>query len=192
MTRLPRTIALALALAASLLLAGCGSGSTTLSLDDVTPVTGQTVAGTGYSFVVPESWNIAEESVQVMGFDTFVTSSYQENDYVANVNVALASFVEKSLDELEKHVVAEFEKSSLPDIEIEDVTIRDRVMVAGSAVAHISSTSAMRDVKLDSEQFYLLNSDGLSAIMTFSFVGETTAAQRDALCYSILVTWSWN
>lgn len=181
--------ALVLALAASLLLVGCGTSTAPLSLDGVAPATGPTVTGTGYSFNAPETWSVPDQG-GMGAYESFATSPMTDEGFMSNVNVGLSPLGSASIDALEKAAVAELKNTKVPDFTISNVTVKERVMVAGSEAAHVSSDVTMREVAIATEQYFLKN-DGRAFVVTFTYLASIPKAERDAISESILATWTW-
>lgn len=186
MTRLIN--ATVLALASSLLLAGCsfppltGAPSTT----NAPHSTGPKIAGNGYNFLAPRGWTQPTDTNKPAGVDTFVANLADADGFTDNINVLLSPAGEVSPDVVESQGVQE-----LRDAGATDVTVRNRVKVAGSETAHLSAGYTSGAVSDRLEQFYI-SRDGQTYVVTFSFSPTVSKADRDALTSAVLATWSWS
>lgn len=193
----------ALALATSLLLAGCFGSSPTgpaapgssvpgSSVQDpgtkapaVAPATGETVTGNGYSFVAPEGWTVPTGVAEPSGVDTFMANLADTDGFADNVNVVLSPAGEVTSEQVETQGVTELEGAGATD-----VTVGDRVTIAGSESAHLSAVFTSGAAVYQVEQFYASQS-GQTYIVTFSFSTTVPVAERDAVTSSVLATWTW-
>ncbi|KAA9089007.1 LpqN/LpqT family lipoprotein [Microbacterium radiodurans] len=200
----------ALLLSASLLLAGCGgqgdsadpapsgdaaapsasaeSSSPAASAPAAEPAAGETITGTGYAYVVPEGWAVPDAANVPPQADTFAADLTDlEDGFADNVNVVLSpASGEITPDQVETLGVEELEGTEGAS----DITVKDRVSVAGDESAHISATFEQQGTTYNVDQFYAVNDDQ-TYIITFSFSPEVSDADRAAVYESVLVTWSW-
>lgn len=171
-----------IAFAASLVLAGCSDSSE--SEPGVAPEAGQTITGTGYTFVAPEGWAQLESSTATEGADTVVADQTDTDGFANNANVVLSPAGQVTPEQVETLGAGELEKAGATD-----VMVRDRVAVAGSKAAHLSARFTSEGTAYQVEQFYVTG-DGQTFVLTFSFSPAVSDADRDALTDSMLATWS--
>lgn len=189
-----KTIAAAsLILAASLLLAGCGgadspegSGGPAESGSSQPAATGDTITGTGYTYNVPEGWGEPEQSIPGFTPDSLAADLTDTDGFADNINVILSPAGEVTAEQVETAGVAELEGAGYGD-----VTIEDRVQVAGSEAAHLSATLTQGDTTSAMNQFYV-NADGQTYIVTFSYNVDVSDADRAAVYDAVLASWAWD
>lgn len=201
--RSPIPAAASALLAASLLLTGCSlstpgaatpteqsseSGETTeqgASGIDAEPATGETITGDGYTYVVPEGWAVPEQSVAGFDPDTLAADLQDTDGFADNVNVLKSPAGLVTPDVVESAGVSELESVGATDI-----TVNDRVTIAGSESAHLSASMTSEGTTYGVDQYYV-STDDQTYIVTFSFSDSVSAADRVATAESILVTWTW-
>lgn len=213
MTRTKTTTSAALLVSAALLLAGCGgqsddtaasgdAGSSSSSSSspsasapaadapDVEPASGESIAGTGYSFSVPEGWAIPDQELPGMDqVDVFVAdlTDASADGFADNVNVVLSPAPQAiSADDIEKYGVAELEEQGGAT----DVAVQERTSIAGAESAHITAAVTQQGVTYNVDQFYPSNDDQ-TYVVTFSFSPEVTDADRAAVYDAVLASWAW-
>lgn len=190
----------ALAVTMSLLLAGCvsaavgdptgtpsdpgASAQATRDEPDVAPAAGDTVTGDGYSYVIPEGWQVADASVAPMS-DTMAYDPADADGFADNVNVVISPSGLVPPDTLETAGAAELKSYNATDIVVED-----RVSLNGDEATHMAAAMTQQGTTYLIEQFGI-NSDTQTYIVTFSFSETVAAADREALAMSVLVTWSF-
>ena len=195
---MPRLLSVTvLALATSLALVGCSAsppagpsepdpGTTNSSEPGVAPATGETIMGDGYSFVAPDGWSAPEGFEKPAGVDTFVANLADSDGFADNVNVLLSPAGEVTPEQIESDGVAELEAAGATN-----VTVRDRVMVAGAESAQLSAAFTSGSAQYQIEQIYATRA-GQTFVVTFSFSSTVPEADRSALTSSVLATWSWS
>jgi hypothetical protein len=174
----------AVLLAASLVLAGCTAAPQSPAIT-AEAAAGDVISGTGYSFAVPEDWGVPDP---IAGFDPdALAADLDDTDgFADNVNVILSPAGEVTPEQVESAGVDELEGAGA-----KDVTVRDRVTIAGGESAHLSATLESQGVEYAIEQFYTTG-DGQTYVVTFSFSPTVSQADRDALTDSVLTTWTWS
>ena len=197
---MPRTHrAATLLLIASIALVGCSSpspagsppssstsaSSSSTSAPDVAPAAGETVTGTGYTFIVPQNWGVPPEAGEI-GADALAADLTDADGFADNVNVLLSPSGEITPEQVESQGVDELEGGGATG-----VTVKERITIAGSESAHLSATLNSGGVDYQIEQFYLTH-DGSTYIVTFSFSADVADADRDALAESVLASWEWS
>ncbi len=177
------TVGLCLTIAGILSLAACANGDTTAEELSAEPATGTTIAGDGYTYVVPEGWTVPGDT----GFDldSVAMDSEATGNFASNVNVLLSPGGKLTADEVEEAAIPELES-----VGATDVTVHDRLTIAGSESAHLSAQLAQQGVEYVSEQYYLSDEDQ-TYVVTFSFAGDTAVEDRRSVAESVLVTWEW-
>lgn len=146
--------------------------------------TGTTFEGTGYSFTAPEGWEEFTEGVAEAGLDIAVADANDTDDFADNINVVVSPAGSVTPDQAESVGVAELEGAG--DFE---VSVEDRVMVAGAESAHLSAAVTPQGVDYQIEQFYVTPADQ-TFVVTFSFSPTVSEADRNDVAESVLVTWS--
>ena len=206
MRTLTRRVA-ALAIVSTLTLAGCGGGDgesddaaesdtttsapeTTDAPDDDTDIDaadGTSVKGDGYSYSVPEGWEVPTQDIPgTEQTDSFAADLTDDDGFTDNINVIrLDPAPVKDLDDLEDALVKELEGAGS-----KDVTARDRLDVDGDEAVHIASALSQQGSTYLAEQYNPIH-DGVSYVVTFSFSDTVSEADRDALAESVLATWKW-
>ncbi|MBT2475454.1 hypothetical protein J7E68_12955 [Microbacterium sp. ISL-103] len=200
--RSPIPAAASVLLATSLLLTGCSlstpgestpteqsteseapeQGSPSL---DAEPAAGETISGDGYTYVVPEGWAVPEQSVAGFDPDTLAANLQDTDGFADNVNVLKSPAGVVTPDVVESAGVKELESVGATDI-----TVNDRVTIAGSESAHLSAALSSEGTDYGVEQYYV-STDDQTYIVTFSFSDSVSAADRVGVAESILVTWTW-
>jgi hypothetical protein len=192
---MPRLLSVTvLALATSLALVGCSlpagpsepdPGTTKSSEPDVAPATGETIVGDGYTFVAPAGWAAPKDFEKPAGIDVLVANLADVDGFADNVNVLLSPSGEVTPEQIESQGAAELEGAGATN-----VTVRDRVMVAGAESARISAVFTSGSTQYQIEQVYATRA-GQTYVVTFSFSTTVSEADRSALTRSVLATWSW-
>ncbi len=192
----------ALSIVAALSLAGCSSsdgsdGGDTPNADETAATTpapevdaagGDTIEGTGYTYVVPEGWAVPSQTVPgTEQTDTFAADLTDSDGFSDNVNVIrLDPAPIEDIDKLEGALVDELEGAGS-----KDVTTRGRADVDGEEAIHIASGQEQRGATYLTEQYNAIH-DGVSYVITFSFSDSVSEADRDSLAQSVLTTWKWS
>ncbi|MET0932174.1 MAG: hypothetical protein ABWX56_00560 [Mycetocola sp.] len=148
------------------------------------PATGQTITGTGYSFVAPAGWSVPPD-MALPGVELFVGNLADPDGFADNVVVGHFPSGRVTPDWIELHGVKELESIGAADVEI-----RNRVMIAGSESAHLAATVSIDGNENQMEQFYVSN-DEQTYIVTFSFSLTVAEPDRDYLAESVLKSWAW-
>jgi hypothetical protein len=184
------------ALAASLLVTGCSIGSPTASTHQpggapssdpgVTPATGKTVTGNGYSYAAPDGWTVPDGVAKPAGVDTFVADVADKDGFADNMNVLLSPAGQVSSEQVETQGVQE-----LKDAGASDVKVGSRSTIAGSESAHLSAVFPSGEKEYLIDQYYLTHS-AQTYIVTFSFSSTVSQADRETLAKSVLATWNWS
>jgi hypothetical protein len=176
----------AVLLAAALALVGCSAVAPSAPAPTITAkaATGPTISGTGYTFAVPEDWGVPDP---VPGFDPdALAADLDDTDgFADNVNVILSPAGAVTADQVETAGVDELKNGGA-----KDVTVRDRVTIAGAESAHLAASLDTAGEEYAIEQFYATN-DGQTYIVTFSFSPSVSQGERDDIADSILASWTW-
>lgn len=188
--RLPAVFA---ALVVTVALAGCVQGETagpiTTTSADAEPAVpaaaGETITGTGYSYVVPEGWGVPADEVSGYDPDSLAVDLQDTDGFADNVNVLVTSGGAVTPEQIETLGVDQLEAGGATD-----VGVGERTSVGGSESAHLTATLVNGDVEYAVDQFYASQGDQLY-IITFSFSGDEPVADRDAVAQSVLATWTW-
>ncbi|MFT4221199.1 MAG: hypothetical protein QM611_11895 [Microbacterium sp.] len=185
------TMPAALVLGVSLALAGCattGPQATTSASPaaetTVAPAVGETISGTGYSYTVPEGWGVPDP-IEGYDPDSFAADLDDTDGFSDNVNVIVSPAGVVTPDEVES---AGFDE--LESVGATDVTVGERVTVAGSESAHLSASMSANGQEYVIEQYYTTD-DQQTYVVTFSFSSSVPQADREALAASVLATWTW-
>lgn len=202
--RSPLPTAAAVLLVASLALTGCSSPkaepstptggqsaepSTPSAPDssglDAAPATGETITGDGYTYVVPEGWAVPDQEVPGFSPDTLAANGQDTDGFADNVNVLKSPAGLVTPDLVESAGVTELEGAGATDI-----TVNDRVTIAGSESAHLSASMSSEGAIYGVEQYYV-STDDQTYIVTFSFSDTVAPDERQDVAESVLVTWTW-
>lgn len=182
----------ALVLVSSLLLGGCAASAE--PTDDagasdapaVEPAAGETITGDGYSYVVPEGWEDASGNPGAgAGIDSIAADLTDTDGFADNVNVVKSPAGEVTADVVETIGVDELEGAGAAE-----VTVHDRLQIAGSESAHVSAVMSSGGSEYLIDQYYVTQ-NGQTYIVTFSFSDTVSAADRDEIAASVLATWAW-
>lgn len=146
--------------------------------------TGETFERIGYSFTAPEGWEELTEGITEAGLDIAVADVNDTDGFADNINVVVSPAGSVTPDQVESAGVAELETAGAVE-----VTVMDRVMVAGSESAHLSAGMTAEDVEYQIEQFHVTPGDQ-TFVVTFSFSPSVSEADRNELAQSVLATWS--
>lgn len=205
MSTLTRRFA-ALSIVATLALAGCGSSDSdgTSEADSTTSTTdtptdeptddagdqadGNDVQGTGYSYSLPEGWEVPKQDIEgTEQTDTFAADLTDSDGFADNINVIrLDPAPIDDLDKLETGLKAELEGAGA-----KAVTVRDRVEIDGDEAVHIASQQNQQGATYLTEQYNAIHG-GVSYVITFSYSDTVSESDRDSLAASILDTWKWS
>jgi hypothetical protein len=148
------------------------------------PATGANVAGDGYSFAAPEGW-IEQDNSVAPGTDTVAVDSAPTGPFASNVNVVLSPAGAFTPDEVEAAAGTELETSGATD-----VSILDRLTVAGSESAHITAVMSINGLTYRIHQYYVTNEDQ-TYIVTFSTDESVPDEDATGIAESVLATWTW-
>lgn len=196
MTSALRGTTLAVATAATLLLAGCFAPAPVAPVDpgteesapepDVAPASGETIAGTGYSFQVPEGWTEQDAGAIQAGLDTVAIDATDDDGFSDNVNVILSPAGELSADQIEQLAPAELEGSGATDVEL-----LDRVTIDGSESPHVTGIFTASGATYRIDQYYPTTA-GQTFIVTFSYNETVPQDERDAVAFAVLASWQFD
>jgi hypothetical protein len=178
------------ALALAVALAGCSSPATTASGDsapslDAAPAAGETISGNGYTYALPADWGVPSDVGGVSGFDTLAADLTDDDGFADNVNVVISPAGVITAEQVESQGVDELESAGASD-----VTVKDRVSVAGAESAHVSARLATQGVEYLVEQYYV-SSEDQTYVVTFSFSPDGPEGDRREVAESVLASWSW-
>lgn len=152
--------------------------------DTVDPRVIVTVAGTGYEFNLPESWEQPAQDPTDGLADIFVAHESASGG-PPNLSVVLSPTV-ITPDDVERDG-----RASLEAVGATDVLLGGRVEVGGGDSAHLSAVLSQDGVEAAIDQFYATRA-GQTYIITFTFPVESSDADRAAVYESVLITWSWS
>ena len=172
--------------------AGCGDDSVDPKAEDASPenssaaaATGDEIKGTGYTYNVPEGWATPAQKPPGFDPDSLAADQDDDDDFTDNVNVILSPAGEITPEQVETAGVQELES-----VKATDVTVEDRVTVAGSESAHLSAGMSLNSQNYTIDQFYVVG-DGETFIVTFSFSPDVSAEDRAAVTGPTLASWTW-
>lgn len=186
----------AVLLAASLTLAGCsvtappattdpnGGGGTGTDISTA-PATGMLISGTGYSYNVPEGWDIPS-GVDNPQLDSVAADLTDTDGFSDNINVLLSPAGVLTPDIVESVGVDELETSGATD-----VTVEPRVTIAGAESSHLAALFSSQGLEYRIEQYYPTQ-NGQTYVVTFSFSQDVPDADRLAIAESVLASWAWS
>jgi hypothetical protein len=182
--------------AAAVTLAGCSllpgaptvdpaPSTTSAPPSSVAPATGATITGDGYSYQVPEGWDVPEAPVPGFDPDSIALDHTDDDGFSDNVNVILSPAGAITADQVESIGVSELE-----GVGATEVQVNDRISVAGAESAHLSALLSSNGTGYQIEQYYPTNA-GQTYVVTFSFSETVTQTDRVALAESVLASWVW-
>jgi hypothetical protein len=150
-----------------------------------TPVSGKTITGTGYDYVVPKDWGLPSGVTAPSGADSFAASLHDTDGFADNVNV-----VTLGSGKLTPEIAETQGQAGLKQVGAKDIRVADRVTVAGEPAAHITAVLSNSGAKYQVEQVYL-GHENKAYVVTFSFNTTVSQADRDAVITPILTSWKW-
>jgi len=165
--------------------AGGQAASSPAATPTAAPATGDTVKGTGYSYVVPKSWEEQDKALAA-STDTIALDSKLTGDFSTNVNVVISSSGAASADLIEPRIVKELTGGGATNAKV-----RERLTIAGAESAHVAARLTNSGVTYNVQQYYIPH-DSSTYVVTFSFA--TTVPDGDAIdiAESVLATWKWS
>jgi len=165
--------------------AGGSDASSPAATPTAAPATGDTVKGTGYSYVVPKSWEEQDKALAA-STDTIALDSKLTGDFSTNVNVVISSSGAASADLIEPRIVKELTGGGATNAKV-----RERLTIAGAESAHVAARLTNSGVTYNVQQYYIPH-DSSTYVVTFSFA--TTVPDGDAIdiAESVLATWKWS
>jgi hypothetical protein len=186
-----------LAVAAVLAGAGCAgspstestssaSGSTkATSREPTSAAKGERISGTGYIYRVPKGWGRPPQDPPGFDLDSLAVNLRDNDGFTDNVNVLLSPVgvmtPERAEDAAENELTAAGAK---------DISVNDRITVAGSETAHLTAVGSINDRGYRIEQFYPTDNDQ-TFIVTFSFSTSVTVGDRAKVTDPLLASWAW-
>lgn len=152
---------------------------------DVAPAAGALITGDGYTYNVPEGWELQDKSI-APGTDTAAADVTTTTDFADNVNVILSPAGALTPEQVEKMAAQELEAAGASD-----VTVEDRVTFGGKESAHISAGMTASGATYRIHQYYGTNNDQ-TYIVTFSFGTQVADTEAVEVSESILASWTWS
>lgn len=152
---------------------------------DATAASGATVSGTGYSYSIPEGWAQADPSI-AQGTDTVAVDQNPTGDFATNVNVVLSPAGEITPEQVETAAVKELEDGGGSD-----VTVLDRVVIAGGEAAHVGAQGKTSNGGTYRIQQYYPSHDGQTMVITFSYAEDVPSDEARGIAESVLASWTW-
>lgn len=146
---------------------------------------GTTITGTGYTYVVPRGWGPPPQKLPGFDPDSLAVDLQDTDDFADNVNVLLSPASPMTPGEAERAAEQE-----LTAVGASDISIQDRVTVAGGESAHTSAVMSMNDVEYRIEQFFPTD-NAQTFVLTFSFSSSVTPPERNEVTDAVLASWSW-
>lgn len=153
---------------------------------DVEPAAGETITGSGYSYVVPEGWGVPAQSVPGFTPDTLAANLQDTDGFADNVNT-----LKSPAGVVAPEVVESAGVEELKSVGATDVIVGERVLVAGAESAHLSTELTNSGTTYGVEQYYVSNAEQ-TYVVTFSFSQTVPAEERVRIAESVLVTWVWS
>lgn len=146
---------------------------------------GDEITGTAYSYRVPEGWGIPEQEIPGFAPDSLAANLDDGDGFADNVTVVLSPAGEITPDQIENAGKDELEGAGAKEI-----TVNDRVTIAGGESAHLTAVMSANDTSYTVDQFYPTQ-DGQTYVMTFSFSEELSADERAEVTEATLASWTW-
>lgn len=143
---------------------------------------GETVRGTGYSFTVPAGWAVPAEDPTGGQVDVFVSESAAVDSRYITVVVSPGVITP---GDVEADGVA-----SLEAVGATDVSLEDRVDIAGSESAHLVATLVQDGAETVIDQYYATR-DEQTFVITVASPVDTAAEDRGRLAEIVLSSWAW-
>lgn len=197
----------AVTLMSSLALAGCGgsdsgsdsdksektpssSASSTAAAptSDVEPANGKTITGAGYSYSLPEGWDLPKKKIPgTEATDTFAADLTDTDGFADNINVIKQSTIPpKPIGEFKDELGDQLKAAGGQNVEVKEVG-----QVAGEESLHISSTQGADKILNLTEQYFVVH-DGSTYFITFSHSPDVSEQDRADVAQSVLATWKWS
>ena len=140
------------------------------------------IEGSGYTYLVPEGWRRPK---QLPNVDSGAFDGQDTDQFPDNVNVAVSRGEPITPAALEAGAVEQYRAAGATDVSVED-----RVLVAGREAMHIRATATRDGNNAVSEQFYVPGEAALY-IVSFSFSPSVPSEERDRIARFTLSTWTW-
>ena len=147
--------------------------------------TGKTIEGKGYSYTVPEGWDVPSSDVGTSQADSFAADLKDTDGFSDNVNVVLVDG-QATPDQIEDQAPTGLKSSGATK-----VAVRDRTTVAGEETVHVTAVTSANKVKYRVDQFYFPHGS-TTYVVTFSFSPKVSEADRDDVSGSVLSTWQFS
>ena len=165
--------------------AGGSNASSPAATPTAAPATGDTVKGTGYSYVVPKSWEEQDKALAA-STDTIALDSKLTGDFSTNVNVVISSSGAASADLIEPRIVKELTGGGATNAKV-----RERLTIAGAESAHVAARLTNSGVTYNVQQYYIPH-DSSTYVVTFSFATTVPDGDSIDIAESVLATWKWS
>ena len=187
----------AVAVASVLAVAGCSEAPSTESGPSASETTettsparpssakGPEISGTGYIYNVPRGWGRPPQNIPGFNPDSLAVDLRDSDGFTDNVTVILSPAREMTPAQLEDAAEKE-----LGAVGAKDISLNDRVTVAGSESVHVTAGMSMNDNDYTIEQFYPTD-NGQTFVVTFSFSSRVTARERATVTDAALASWVW-
>ena len=146
---------------------------------------GEEISGTGYTYRVPEGWGVPKQPTPGFDPDSFAADLTDDDGFADNINVVLSPAGEITPEQIEDAGAQELETAGASDVSVED-----RVTVAGGESAHLRGDMSVGTRGYAIDQFYV-STTGKTFVVTFSFSPDIATEDRDAVTESTLASWTW-
>lgn len=143
------------------------------------------IGGSGYAYEVPKGWGQPLQDVPGFDFDSWAVDFRDNDGFSDNINVILSPLGEVAVEQVEEAVEGELSASGA-----EDISVNDRVTVAGKESAHVTATMSINGKGYTIDQFYTTDNDQ-TFIVTFSFSTSVGADDRAKVTDAVLASWTW-
>lgn len=146
---------------------------------------GREITGTDYAYHVPRGWGLPKQKVPGFDPDSMAFDLRDRDRFTDNINVLVAP-----ADAMDLRMLERAARNELRSIGAKDVTVNDRVTVAGSESIHLTALASINDLPYRVEQFYIRHDDR-TFVVTFSFSEGVSTSKRAEVTGAVLASWAW-
>lgn len=152
----------------------------------VAPATGDTVTGTGYSYLAPKGWRPPSQKIPGFDPDSLVGDSADKDGFTDNLNVIRVDPAPTDdADALESAAEKELKTARATGIKV-----LPQQQVDGTPAVHLTSGFSQNSVNYLVDQFSMIHGKVVYTI-TFSFSSTVPPERQDSVAQSVLTTWKW-
>lgn len=150
------------------------------------PADGPRISGSGYSYAVPKGWDMPKQDIPGFDFDSFAAALRDGDGFSDNMNVVVSPAGAMDPSQAEQAAEAELTTAGA-----KEVTVLDRVSIAGVESPHVTALMSLNDTRYQIEQFYPAQGDK-GYVVTFSFSTSVDEGARAEVIDAVLASWEWS